>query len=477
MSENSENFMIGDIVISPQHNTMSRGEQSCRLQPKVMALLHYLHKNSERVIGNDELLEQVWDGRVVTHNSIQKSINALRAAFAEFEASREYVVYFSKRGYQLVDSTNKPKSKYVLIEKLLPRPAVLFALAGVMLTLLYFAYLVVSSLVINQASTRALVSSPFTQVKPYVSNTGRERIIEPYTSSERVAFVRDEPGQEGVTESRLYIQGKSGLEWQMSVARGQFVDLAWSASGRNVVAVDVHANNGETLGIDDANSALEYYTLHIFTLDFKGEKLIEKNLLSHWLGKVDSVAWWDEGTLEFVASQGAGAESARYRYSIAEQNLTELDLPQRQGQLLASTLFNKQVAELRALNSGVQIQFFDEQQQTIGQGIFPWHIVSMSWMSDASGVLVLSDDGQLVVVASDGSFAQLNYAPKLAGRILRARSSDKGKSLVLTVQPSSIAQQPLLQTSQYKSPTEGGALTQGFLTKGGGFIYTAMPTK
>ena len=461
--------MLGDIQISPQHNTMSRGETSCRLQPKVMALLHYLHKNNERVIGNDELLEQVWEGRVVTHNSIQKSVNALRAAFAELDASTEYVVYFSKRGYQLVTANNSPANTSIFTSKMWSRPLVLLALVGGALTVLYFAYSFTSSISRSLSSAPPLYLNQFTQVKPYVSNTGREHIIEPYTNSERVAFIRDEPALGGGLESRLFIQGASGLEWQMSVARGHFVELAWSASGRNVVAVDVHngeaQNDGETQESGAPKTVVEYYTFHIFTLDFKGEKLIEKNLLSHWLGKVSSVAWWDEGTLEFVASQGTGSEPKRYHYNVAEQNLTELASQQGSGQLVATQVLNKQVAELRKLGSGGQIQFFNQQQLIVTRTL-PEEIVSMSWMPDGRGILLLLEDGQLLVVDTTGKVQDLHYAPKLDGRVSRARSTDNGKSIVLTV-----------ESSEHNMNSDSEDSSLRFMAKGGGFIYTAIPNK
>lgn len=465
MSENSDNFILGDIKISPQHNTMSRGEHVCRLQPKVMALLHYLHQHSERVIGNDELLEQVWEGRVVTHNSIQKSVNALRAAFTEFDASTEYVVYFSKRGYQLVTAQDNRQSKMAALAKLISRPLLLLALVGFTLTVLSLAYLFTVFSPKPQLSGSPLNLSQFTQVKPYVSNTGRERLIEPYTSSARVAFIRDEPEHAGATENRLFIQGASGLEWQLSVARGQFVDLAWSPSGRNLVVVELHSTTELTQGTEEPSPLVEFYTLHIFTLDFKGEKLIEKNLLSHWLGKVSSVTWWDEGTLEFVAAQGVRSEPKRYHYSIAEQNLTELESDQGHGQLLATQVLNKQVAELRQLATGSQIQIFNL-QQLIATCTLAENIVSMSWMADGSGLLILSADGQLFIVDPVGNVQDLNYAPKLDGQIVRARSTDNGKSLVLTV-----------QSAVHTSNMDNQESVLRFMAKGGGFIYTATPNK
>ncbi|WP_082768892.1 winged helix-turn-helix domain-containing protein [Paraglaciecola hydrolytica] len=466
-SENSDNIMLGDIQISPQHNTMTKGELVCRLQPKVMALLCYLHQHNDRVVANDELLEQVWEGRVVTHNSIQKSINALRAAFAELDTSTEYVVHFSKRGYQLVIAQHIQQAGQThFVAKFWGKPLIFLSLVALTISALFLTF-VVPSLFPPKATIASLHSSQFSQVKPYVSNTGRERIIEPFTSSDRVAFIRDEPDIKGDMQSRLYIQGASGQEWQMSVARGDFVDLAWSASGRNLVAVDAHTSTEELQNTSDA----PYYTFHIFTLDFKGEKLIEKNLLSHWLGKVSSVSWWDEGTLEFVAAQGAATKFARYRYNIANQNLIELESQQERGQLLATQLLDKSLAELRQLDSGMQIQLFNSQQSLVAQSVFPLPVVSMSWLVDGSGLLILFDNGNLSVLEVSGRLFQLNYAPKLGGRITRARSTDNNKSLVLTVDASLLVP----QTVSFKTQTNlhGDVSAISFLAKSGGFIYTA----
>src|SRR4051812_30191987 len=99
--DNDNGFTLGDVQVSPSHNTLNLGEKSIKLQPKVMAVLHYLAANHKRVISNEELMERLWQGRVVTHGSVQKSINALRSAFVELIGERDIIAHYSKRGYQL----------------------------------------------------------------------------------------------------------------------------------------------------------------------------------------------------------------------------------------------------------------------------------------------------------------------------------------------------------------------------------------
>src|SRR5690606_11897923 len=83
MNNKVATFTLGDVRVIPAHNELTAFGRSCRLQPRVMEVLCYLAEHHERVIANEELTEQVWRGRVVTHGSVQKSINLLRNAFAE----------------------------------------------------------------------------------------------------------------------------------------------------------------------------------------------------------------------------------------------------------------------------------------------------------------------------------------------------------------------------------------------------------
>jgi len=474
MSESSEDFRVGSISISPQHNTITKGDHVCRLQPKAMAVLHYLAKHSDRVINNDELLDQVWQGRVVTHSSIQKCINALRTAFTELDDSFEYIVYFSKRGYQLISPDNHTglasTRNWFWKKSLLSVVILSFFISGA-----YFYYLYLPIIEQDEPVANVSTVNQFTQVKPYVSSTGRERIIEPHSSSERVAFIREEL-PEGLSDSKrskesgLFIQATNGREWQVSIASGKFVDLAWSPSGRNLVAVERHT---EREFVQYSKERINYYTFHIYTLDYKSEKVIEKNILSYWLGTVSSASWLNEGELEFVASQGDSFERVRYRYGIAYQNLSKVQSPKSEGQLLTSQYFNEKTAEHRSLSTGDEIRFLSKDQQVKGKWSIPFKVKSMSWMSNETGVLLLSGSNQLSILYTDGTLSAIDYSPKVSGRILRARSINKAKNIVLTVEaPVSLTKPLSPHLNNEKKDVNGVLWSDRFMHKGGGFIYT-----
>ncbi|TYK66528.1 winged helix-turn-helix domain-containing protein [Colwellia echini] len=452
----NDDFMVGSILISPQHNTMTLGEHTCRLQPKAMAVLDYLAKHQTRVINNEELLEQIWQGRVVTYNSIQKSMNALRSAFAELDSDKEYIVYFSKQGYQLVvpsvivDKNSRSSNDSAVNNSVVTTSGNKFTVIGVALVLSVLAmsmafYMLYSPATMDILKTE-ISQTVFSQVKPFVSNTGRERLIEPHVYSERVAFVRDaELDENKERQSQLFIQGTKGTQWQIGTARGNFIALAWSPSGRNLVAVDAHHKNNV---IAEQQDKANYYSFHIYTLDFKAEKIIEKNLLSHWQGNVSSVSWWDEGTLIFTGSESKNFPNELYGYGIAEQNLSNLTqyltedtieaITEEDLQLVAVN--NKKAAILSVGSgsssdlgeSGGYLLFLDEQQQVISRWPLPFKVLSMSWYADKDAVLLLSENNELSILYTDGRLDLINYYPKIKSPMRLVRSTEQG-DLVLTI--------------------------------------------
>lgn len=72
------------------------------LQPQVLALLLYLVENRDRIISKDELVERLWDGRIVSDAVLNTRIRDVRRALEDDGKSQRYVRTFPKRGVQFV---------------------------------------------------------------------------------------------------------------------------------------------------------------------------------------------------------------------------------------------------------------------------------------------------------------------------------------------------------------------------------------
>jgi two-component system copper resistance phosphate regulon response regulator CusR len=70
---------VSDLTVDTQRRTASRGEREIRLTSKEYAMLEYLARNADRVVGRAELSEHVWDeNHDPMSNAIEVDVNRLR---------------------------------------------------------------------------------------------------------------------------------------------------------------------------------------------------------------------------------------------------------------------------------------------------------------------------------------------------------------------------------------------------------------
>lgn len=446
MIETSEQkpFLLGEIAVSPQHNKLSLQGRSLALQPKVMAVLCYLAKHQDRVVSSEELLDKVWAGRVVTHASVQKSINALRNALSELAGEGEFVAHFSKRGYQLLlpviplVQDAQPSSTAAVPVAVPSRismklPLALSLAAIFTLSLAAILWLMRESPAgVEPVSLQKNHLLKFSSSAGFTSETGHERDAEPHPDGQRVAYVRDIK-EEDRTQSHLMIRDDAGRDWMLAGVEGSWIDMAWSPSGRNLVAVEMRRAEGLPWTPGYYENANYLYSFHIFTLDFRGERLLEKNLLSQWQGVVESVTWWDDNTLEFIASLGPSSDNERYRYRIADQRLTTLSALDGGFLPVKSTIRDKMTALVSHRRGDTQLNFLDAKQQPVATWLLPARRVDISWIPDGSGVLIFdSENKKLSAFYLDGQNHVVDA--KLDGdlEISHPRYKSDGKTILVT---------------------------------------------
>ncbi len=64
------------------------GDQLVDLEPQVFDLLHYLLRHRGRVVSKDELIADIWNGRVVSDSTLSSRISALRRAVGDSGGAR-----------------------------------------------------------------------------------------------------------------------------------------------------------------------------------------------------------------------------------------------------------------------------------------------------------------------------------------------------------------------------------------------------
>jgi TolB-like protein/DNA-binding winged helix-turn-helix (wHTH) protein/Tfp pilus assembly protein PilF len=94
-------FKIGDWVVSPALNQVSRNGSSARLEPKAMQVLVYLAENPG-VATKNQLISAVWPDVFVSDDVLPGCISALRKVFGDSARRPQVIETIHKGGYRLL---------------------------------------------------------------------------------------------------------------------------------------------------------------------------------------------------------------------------------------------------------------------------------------------------------------------------------------------------------------------------------------
>jgi TolB-like protein len=80
------------------------------LEPQVFALLALLVANGERLVSKDEIVEKVWDGRVVSDAAIASRVKSARHALGDDGRSQKLIKTIHGQGYRFVGAARAARS-------------------------------------------------------------------------------------------------------------------------------------------------------------------------------------------------------------------------------------------------------------------------------------------------------------------------------------------------------------------------------
>ena len=84
------------------------------LEPQVFALLALLVANAERVVSRDEIIDKVWDGRVVSESAIDSRIKSVRQALGDDGRTQRFIRTLQRKGFRFVAEARVARSEPVI---------------------------------------------------------------------------------------------------------------------------------------------------------------------------------------------------------------------------------------------------------------------------------------------------------------------------------------------------------------------------
>jgi pentatricopeptide repeat protein len=95
-------FTFDNHVLDVDRRELRRGTELIALEPQVFDLLVYLLKNRDRVVGKDDLLAAVWDGRIVSESTLTSRITAVRKAIGDNGQEQRLIRTMPRKGIRFV---------------------------------------------------------------------------------------------------------------------------------------------------------------------------------------------------------------------------------------------------------------------------------------------------------------------------------------------------------------------------------------
>jgi DNA-binding winged helix-turn-helix (wHTH) protein len=95
-------FVFAGNELDPRRQELRRGGKVVHVEPQVFDLLTFLIRNHDRIVSKDEILDAVWDGRIVSEAALSSRINAARKAIGDNGNDQIFIRTFHKRGFRFV---------------------------------------------------------------------------------------------------------------------------------------------------------------------------------------------------------------------------------------------------------------------------------------------------------------------------------------------------------------------------------------
>ncbi len=98
----TKNYKICEHIIDFDLLTITTDGQVSKVEPRLMAVLSYFIDHPSELISRDRLIEQVWQGAVVSDNAVNRTITQLRKQLGDSAQNPQIIETIPKKGYRFI---------------------------------------------------------------------------------------------------------------------------------------------------------------------------------------------------------------------------------------------------------------------------------------------------------------------------------------------------------------------------------------
>jgi DNA-binding winged helix-turn-helix (wHTH) protein len=103
-------YQFGPFELDLSKVELREGDKTRAMEPQVFALLALLVENRERLVSKDEIIEKVWDGRIVSDAAVTSRVKSARHALGDDGKSQRFIRTIHGQGYRFIASAKVLRS-------------------------------------------------------------------------------------------------------------------------------------------------------------------------------------------------------------------------------------------------------------------------------------------------------------------------------------------------------------------------------
>src|SRR6186997_670152 len=95
-------YQFTEFEIDLSQQELRRLGKAVHIEPQVFDLIVHFVRNRDRIVSKDELIETIWNGRIISEAALSSRINGARRALGDNGNDQIFIKTFHRRGFRLL---------------------------------------------------------------------------------------------------------------------------------------------------------------------------------------------------------------------------------------------------------------------------------------------------------------------------------------------------------------------------------------
>src|SRR6266478_2118132 len=95
-------YLFEEYAFDTDRRELHRGPDVVSVAPQVFDLLDYLIRNRERVVNKDDLINAIWNGRIVSDAALTTRLNVARSVIGDSGEEQRLIKTLPRKGFRFV---------------------------------------------------------------------------------------------------------------------------------------------------------------------------------------------------------------------------------------------------------------------------------------------------------------------------------------------------------------------------------------